>query len=881
MNLGAKLNQQNDEGLFPLSMCFLVFIAEKYQVKDWEKSFLPDVQPSTEQKEALKWYPNVSLVSLLERCEKSKEPVRAEKEHYIFNIDLDILTAEEINKNKEHGVLAKKSRSRVYIPQYQMIEESIKTLLKCGADPNLCEAPLPPLILSIFTEQPDLVECILGACTNVNTTIEHDMTGLHVIASLKPSQANVDITSLLLAYNLDPKLKTTTTHWPQQKAYILGILFHFSGTLRYFFFFLGKDVNPDEVEDHGKNPLHILCMRRDFPLDNCAYFQQMVTIFNNSDIDFADKYLGHTPLSLAVLMGNQTLVETMMQLPSTNPHQILDYDMGNALTIYILKKYDDIVPSNAKEILNCLVDLGANVLKPIGIWENAIEFMEKDDIFKRKKSKVLKEQPKKTNNTKVFSQKQLKNYIIELGRDAIIKYIQMQAVENLYNLIEDDLAEHECVAMLAEFLTLYVVIPNLQHLFRYGKIKAERYDKEVCLKLIDIVKAHQKEIKPKKGKGKNPKTANKKQTDDKTQQEAKNEILDAYDCSVILDITDFKKVKRVDINFNLLPPGIDNTSKYKICFHCLKRKNKVLLLCPRCQLVYFCSEYCNKANLKLHSPHTCNINFYLSVSKSLETPDAADIKPKLSELYNRVRENCEKRWLKKREEEIELERRKFEEEMKSDTYGIKCMRMMNRQRRSIKTPTVITLLGSTSDLTMVSDEYTDTGRKQVDYSVSNKTYACSDKIDPTARKYVNDSVTDEKYKCMVTKRHVISLTQLHNKSERNVPCKKKNCNCKACAKHDEGANNVKYKCIAVNGPKNMDKKLQVNREYDIFAEAKANVKKLRHIPSRYKEFIELLTQYFPEVDFSSLFLPYACYSNGHLYYKFLDKDVYTKTYSMM
>lgn len=616
----------------------------------------------------------------------------------------------------------------------------------------------------------------------------------------------------------------------------------------------------------------------------------MATIFSNYNVDFSEKYLGHTPLSLAVLMGNQVLVETIMKLPYTNPHQSLDYGMGNVLTIYILKRYEDIIPPNAKEILDCLVNLGANLLKHVNKLYNAIEFMDEEhavskDKTRRKSTVILNGPPKKNDETKAIQQKKLKDYIKELGRNTIMKYIQIQAVENLYNLIEDNEMEHECVKILAEFLTPFVVISNLQHLFRHGKIKFERYNKDICLQLIDIVNIHRKEIKPvkTKTKEKKPKKSNtkKEKTDEVCQPEAKHEVMDAYDYSVILDITDFNTIKKADINFNLLPPGIDNAIKYEVCFHCLKRSNKVLLLCPRCQLIYFCSDVCNKANLKLQTIHTCNINFYASISERLKSPDASEDKQNLSELYNRVRENCEKRWLKKREEEIKLKKKKIEEEMKSDIYGIRFLRRMNQLKNMSKTPTLTTLLGSASNTGIESEERAGLKKKREKSFLSNRTFTSSNKIKPTSRDNENKNIDDKKYKCMVTKKHVISLLELEDKTDKEKQCKEIKCVCKTCAIQEEHAKKIKHKCIAVDAPKKVREKFKVIKENDISTKANAIVKKLRQIPSRYREFIELLTKYFPDVDFSSLFLPYACYSNGQMYYKFLDKDFYTKTYSMM
>lgn len=65
MNYGANMNNLNDEGLTPLTMCFLRYIAVQNNIKNWEKAFLSEVKTTKEEKDfSYYWRPHVSLVSL-------------------------------------------------------------------------------------------------------------------------------------------------------------------------------------------------------------------------------------------------------------------------------------------------------------------------------------------------------------------------------------------------------------------------------------------------------------------------------------------------------------------------------------------------------------------------------------------------------------------------------------------------------------------------------------------------------------------------------------------------------------------------------------------------------------------------------------------------
>lgn len=51
------------------------------------------------------------------------------------------------------------------------------------------------------------------------------------------------------------------------------------------------------------------------------------------------------------------------------------------------------------------------------------------------------------------------------------------------------------------------------------------------------------------------------------------------------------------------------------------------------------------------------------------------------------------------------------------------------------------------------------------------------------------------------------------------------------------------------------------------------------LPPHYQYFMRKLLELFPDLDLSSLLLPYACYKDGELYYKFIENKYFCSTYS--
>lgn len=68
----------------------------------------------------------------------------------------------------------------------------------------------------------------------------------------------------------------------------------------------------------------------------------------------------------------------------------------------------------------------------------------------------------------------------------------------------------------------------------------------------------------------------------------------------------------------------------------------------------------------------------------------------------------------------------------------------------------------------------------------------------------------------------------------------------------------------------------------ILALSNADFQDFKKISRVYQYFLELIAQYFPDFDLSCLMLPFACFMDGQLYYKFTDASpYYCRTYSTM
>lgn len=125
---------------------------------------------------------------------------------------------------------------------------------------------------------------------DIDVVIDDNVSCLHIAASLNPSLANTNICRIIVKHGCNPNGKTSPNHWIERKCGITG-----------------KLPENFQVADDGKNVLHLLCMRTDFEADQWNYFCAVAKILLETNLDLSAMYLGHTPLSLAVLVGKTAI----------------------------------------------------------------------------------------------------------------------------------------------------------------------------------------------------------------------------------------------------------------------------------------------------------------------------------------------------------------------------------------------------------------------------------------------------------------------------------------------------------------------------------------------------------------------------------------------
>lgn len=119
--------------------------------------------------------------------------------------------------------------------------------------------------------------------------------------------------------------------------------------------------------------------------------------------------------------------------------------MGNILTLYALKRFENVLSlDQCKEILTVLFDMNVNVLNSVSPAQNAIVFAEDEDNFfeqfvsdDTKKNGKEKGKPKPKKVEKLSKVASIKEFMKSLGRQIIIKQIQMHVTEMLYIFLEE------------------------------------------------------------------------------------------------------------------------------------------------------------------------------------------------------------------------------------------------------------------------------------------------------------------------------------------------------------------------------------------------------------------------------------------------------------
>lgn len=747
---GANLDAVNDEGLTPLNVCMARYLAVKYRINDWERAFLPEIDRAEEtdheysfdadsqrvlslaMEESMRYTEpsefNLSVTDITYRTKTllSKEffahgntddaelqaqgtslldltrllklystsPRMQEfqlpyshhvdrEQNYIFNTACVRLmekptlkqiceanitspkTIEEDEKNEEAATAEK----CLLTDRLDVVRRTMLCLLHFGSDPDAGQVPFPALVMAVFTQSVDIVEHLLENNADPNiTTLGENMTPLHTVVSLQPSKQLIEVGQVLLRYKANPNCRASPTHWLLLNASVLGHGFE------------------NELPDIGKTPLHLLCMRYDFLSDQSNYYENLAKLLLQNGANGNDMFLGHSPLSLAVVRGNIRLVETLLNMGKVDPNQKLGRGMGVPLTVLILKRYADVLYFDVcKVILDTLLEGRANPFEPIFAYGNAIDFMQrkhearltaereqaekkiqaevveeekqkKSKKKKRKKEKVQEEEEERTDKGKKkgkpTDQVLMQKYLLERSREVLLKRIQCQATKILYDIMDEYVPVDDIIGVF-QLLSPQDVCNSIELLLREGELTYKCLHFETLYRLVqyvaDVTKKRSASEQTKRKRSSNI-------TEEIPPTESYKSAQEILKLLGGMDITEKPKFQ------GAVHPSTDHDAdKYKVCFHCCRKKGRELYNCPNCEMVYFCSELCNKLSNKSKSKHACRLVFYKNQKAKYEQIKKGTLEPtisKISEKLDIVNTKRTERDILKREEELKAKRLK-------------------------------------------------------------------------------------------------------------------------------------------------------------------------------------------------------------------------------
>ncbi|XP_025065615.1 ankyrin repeat and MYND domain-containing protein 1 isoform X3 [Alligator sinensis] len=326
LNSGADVNKCNDEGLSALSMCFILYypvesfktnIAErninKYKeaqsVSSEAASTLARVwEHSTKQKCLIDTIRQSGLVSPVsrERVEFAvNDEIRTldetdyaslekrtncsiettfDSSRSVLNYEIEVTseTLQHTAKAFSHSLLKTASYScglsgnegtmrkmALSISEHQRRWETIKLLLRRGADPNTCRVPLPVLFFAIKAADVNTVKLLLemGARTDIRLPFKlGGLSPLHIAVAI-PGEEGVKITEFILHSAIDPDARAEDKDdmYEQDRGKStessVGLAMKFNnetGPPTEYYSYSGL-----VPEEGGRTPLHIICERED------------------------------------------------------------------------------------------------------------------------------------------------------------------------------------------------------------------------------------------------------------------------------------------------------------------------------------------------------------------------------------------------------------------------------------------------------------------------------------------------------------------------------------------------------------------------------------------------------------------------------------------
>ncbi|XP_046420614.1 uncharacterized protein LOC124179851 [Neodiprion fabricii] len=523
-----------------------------------------------------------------------------------------LIGLEKISNNNNREICAK----------IEKVHATISKLLQRGADPNFSQVPYPVTIMVIFTKTPSLLSELLEYGADPDTTlskVDHYFTPLLILAILQPAYEHALMAKALLKAKANPSVRADSHYRSDVMERV-------------------RQNRCAEFLDscQGMTALHLLAVRHDMDADTGEYLGTLIrAIYQYGRIKRSDLYQGHSPLSLAIFEGNFTATKALLRSTYVDVNEQLGIDLGNAMLMLESRVLQELLPPQLlQKFLELLLQYGGCPFESVNVLGedyNQIEYGRKE-LMKLSNPVVstteIKEKGKKTNASKRSKSSKLStatnfaksmNFIETVAKEKLIRRIKanlvrglmdlpvmLLPVENRLALLKEPLFKHAEAWMNAEDLAIIMETMNcsrsnvkgLVRLFVTACIPAyEKMVPEIDTLIQNETETIMNRVMPLVGLKKNVATA----ADYKVERAS-------FD-------TETKNLNSIVVYPTETDP---NRNKFKVCFECFGVHGKVLIVCPTCKQLYFCSQECNEKNVTLEkNPHQCPI-FYQKERTRLE-----------------------------------------------------------------------------------------------------------------------------------------------------------------------------------------------------------------------------------------------------------------------
>ncbi|XP_015584829.1 uncharacterized protein LOC107275202 isoform X2 [Cephus cinctus] len=524
-------------------------------------------------------------------AKQSEERLPSEKyeiQNYIF--DWNAIPEVFSNKENERRKLREINRN---IEKETQTYKTILKLLTRGANPNYPTAPYPVLIMAIFSKSTNLVQQLLLYGADPNVTLskqEYSLAPLHILAVIEPSFDNSIIAKSLIHANADVNLRTDSTYRPDVKARV------------------SESRSTEFLDDsQGFTALHLLALRSDYKTDKNQFLTQLVCalLCNGSNKSY-QFYQGHSALSLAIVEENIDAMKLLLQTGQINVNEQLGYDVGSCMLMMVsCRLQEKLSASFIEKSIPLLMNFGGCPLtrcKIISRDYNQLEYA-REELHS-----LIHKSSENVSDIKMDSK--LKEHEEKKSVRAIYKYF-VEIITFLENAARNLMKRRICGKIVRKMVNSYSyseidLIRTKSHLDdKLMKFASAWMNATELAFTMSIMKYGHEDIK---------KVLIAYLGSKLRRISTSNNIIAANAQKIISGISDNNRpvitndeCTQYSERHVIHPPETDpDVKKFMVCFECFMMHNKVLIWCPICRLVLFCSQTCNINNIRRsQNPHTC------------------------------------------------------------------------------------------------------------------------------------------------------------------------------------------------------------------------------------------------------------------------------------